>query len=66
MTPLGHGPAAAFMVQTSEFGHGLNSGLATQAKNAILFAEDSPATQIPTLRPSTTNRRELFKHRKSG
>jgi hypothetical protein len=54
--------AVALIVRSPEFEHGPNSGLAIRAKNAILFVEDSPATQIPTLQPSAPNRRELFKH----
>jgi len=45
-----------------EFEPGLDSGLAIGAKNAIVVAEDSPATQIPTLQSSAPNRRELFRH----
>jgi hypothetical protein len=44
MMPLAHVHLPLFMVRTPEFAYRLNFGLAIQAKNAILFGEDSPAT----------------------
>jgi hypothetical protein len=43
MMPLAYGSR---YFQTPEFEHGSNSGLAIQAKNAILFAEDSPGSKF--------------------